>query len=223
MDRLNSYEMEVYSLNQQIIEQRRSEYFNRLHEYYKDSQEISLVEYKRIRDSLNGGDRSVLSSLAEKSIYYIIISVSKLYAKYDIDSYMPIEEAFSYAYAVVSKYVDTFNKLPQCRAEYVESTINFLAYKVILRHYQRERRNIEKTILMAPSDLAWTIDQIEKDEMHLNDLNNADLNRIFEKMKSILREREIKIISLKFGLNGEEVKTYKEIGDMYGVTRGRAE
>jgi len=50
-----------------------------------------------------------------------------------------------------------------------------------------------------------------------------EIRERLSKVISKLRQREIDIITLRFGLNGNPEMTLQEIADVYGVTRGRIE
>ena len=124
-----NYIIETYSLDPKVIKQRQKTYMEQLQSYFVGAKEITIIEYKQIRNDFNNGDMSALSRLVEKSIYNLIISISKLYAKYDIEKYLRIDEAFSYVYEKFDKYVMKFNKLPRYRTEFTDSTINFFVYR----------------------------------------------------------------------------------------------
>ncbi len=60
--------------------------------------------------------------------------------------------------------------------------------------------------------------------MLLHPLPNCDLQRHLEKAVRLLNEiepREAQILTLRFGLNGQEAMTLKEIGKEMGLTRER--
>lgn len=44
---------------------------------------------------------------------------------------------------------------------------------------------------------------------------------ITTKMLSVLREKEREVLTLRFGLDGDEPHTYEDIGDIYGITGPR--
>ena len=45
------------------------------------------------------------------------------------------------------------------------------------------------------------------------------VKKLYEKMKSILKDREKTIIELRFGLDGDKPKTQKQIAKMMGISR----
>ena len=46
-----------------------------------------------------------------------------------------------------------------------------------------------------------------------------NIKKLYDKVKTILKERERKIIELRFGLNGKEPKTQNEIAKNMGISR----
>lgn len=52
----------------------------------------------------------------------------------------------------------------------------------------------------------------------LTDLMLSDFRKI---LKDVLTEKELDVISLRFGIGGGEAKTLEEVGNIYGVTRER--
>ena len=45
------------------------------------------------------------------------------------------------------------------------------------------------------------------------------INKLYDKIKKVLKNRERTIIELRFGLNGKEPKTQKEIAKDMGISR----
>ena len=45
------------------------------------------------------------------------------------------------------------------------------------------------------------------------------VKKLYEKVKTILKDREKMIIELRFGLNGRKPKTQNEIAQMIGISR----
>lgn len=45
------------------------------------------------------------------------------------------------------------------------------------------------------------------------------VKKLYEKLKSVLKEREKTIIELRFGLDGDKPKTQKQIAKMMGISR----
>ena len=45
------------------------------------------------------------------------------------------------------------------------------------------------------------------------------IKKLYEKLKSVLKDREKTIIELRFGLDGDKPKTQKQIAKMMGISR----
>ena len=45
------------------------------------------------------------------------------------------------------------------------------------------------------------------------------IKKLYEKVKTVLKDREKMIIELRFGLNGKKPKTQNEIAQMIGISR----
>ena len=45
------------------------------------------------------------------------------------------------------------------------------------------------------------------------------VKKLYEKLKSVLKDREKTIIELRFGLGGDKPKTQKQIAKMMGISR----
>ena len=62
---------------------------------------------------------------------------------------------------------------------------------------------------------------IENDERNIEDEVDLKLKikLLYEKIKSVLKDREKTIIELRFGLDGHKPKTQHEIAEMMGISR----
>jgi RNA polymerase sporulation-specific sigma factor len=45
------------------------------------------------------------------------------------------------------------------------------------------------------------------------------IKKLYEKIKSVLKEREREILTLRFGLYGQKTKTQNQIAEMMGISR----
>ena len=65
------------------------------------------------------------------------------------------------------------------------------------------------------------LDVIEKEEMCIDDEIDLKfkIKELYNKMKQVLKEREINILNLRFGLNGIKPRTQHEIANMMGISR----
>ena len=62
---------------------------------------------------------------------------------------------------------------------------------------------------------------MENDERNIEDEvdDKIKIKLLYEKMKSVLKDREKTILELRFGLDGHKPKTQHEIAKMMGISR----
>ena len=65
------------------------------------------------------------------------------------------------------------------------------------------------------------MDILENDERSIDEEIDIKLKvkKMYEKMKSVLKNREKMILELRFGLNGDKPKTQNQIAQMLGISR----
>ena len=71
-------------------------------------------------------------------------------------------------------------------------------------------------------DNVITLEEVlENDSKSVEDIVDTKIkvNRVYEKIKEVLKDREKTIIELRFGLDGHKPKTQNEIADMMGISR----
>ena len=71
-------------------------------------------------------------------------------------------------------------------------------------------------------DNVITLEEVlENDSKSVEDIVDTKIkvNRVYEKIKEVLKDRENTIIELRFGLRGGKPKTQKEIAKAMGISR----
>ena len=71
-------------------------------------------------------------------------------------------------------------------------------------------------------DNVITLEEVlENDSKSVEDIVDTKIkvNRLYEKIKEVLKDREKTIIELRFGLRGGKPKTQKEIAKAMGISR----
>ena len=71
-------------------------------------------------------------------------------------------------------------------------------------------------------DNVITLEEVlENDSKSVEDIVDTKIkvNRVYEKIKEVLKDREKTIIELRFGLRGGKTKTQKEIAKAMGISR----
>lgn len=92
----------------------------------------------------------------------------------------------------------------------------------------RELLNIarEHVSLDAPinSENEKTLGQIIQDNIYVSPDNSIDEEELKESINAVLStltDKEIKVLELRFGLNGKKTHSLKEIGEIFGLTKER--
>ena len=62
---------------------------------------------------------------------------------------------------------------------------------------------------------------LENDEKNIEDVIDLKfkIKELYNNMKKVLEDREKKIIEMRFGLNGEKIKTQREIAKILNISR----
>jgi len=132
-----------------------------------------------------------------KDTLFGIYDVLKDFCLYEYDSTKIDEELLT----AVSKKID-------CSKEDAEVYIGYL-----ITFYSIEELMEEKNIDFSDENFA--------EEEMLHEVNNSELNKIFETMFDSFNEREKNIVFSRFGFNDGREKTLEEVGNEFGVTRER--
>ena len=72
--------------------------------------------------------------------------------------------------------------------------------------------------LSSEHDIAYTMDDIE--ENIAREQLKSHIKRLF-KTPAFLQERELRVITYRFGLDGKGVRTFREIGEIFKVSKER--
>lgn len=102
-------------------------------------------------------------------------------------------------------------------------------------HFNRDRLECFYYMIYQMYDILNAEDCIPKDSLYFNDrienvgvrfpydeyVYNKEVKRNLEKVFETLTKRECLVLTLKFGLDGNDPKTYDEIGRIFSVTRER--
>ena len=82
--------------------ERKENYINQGLSFYQGIEKLTAEEYKKIKQELENGNNSILRLLCEKSIYSIIVSVSNIYSKFDIEAVLPYSDYLSQTILIAS-------------------------------------------------------------------------------------------------------------------------
>ena len=170
---------------------------------------------KRLKD----GDDEARNILIEKNLR-LVAHVCKKYSNSNVDQ----DDLISIGTIGLIKGINSFDVDKGSKlSTYVSRCID----NEILMHFRSTKKLSSEVFLNEPigkdkDDNVVTLqDVLENDERSVED--SVDLKfkikLLYEKMKSILKDRERTILELRFGLDGNKPKTQIEIAHSMGISR----
>lgn len=180
---------------------------------------LSSEEEKIYLDRLQEGDEEARNILIERNLR-LVAHISKKYSSTNIEQ----DDLISIGTIGLIKGINSFNNGKGVKlATYVARCIE----NEILMHLRSTKKIGAEIYLDEPigkdkDDNVITLKEvIEADEKSIEDQVDLKMkvNKLYKKIKEVLKGREKLIIELRFGLNGESPKTQKEIAKMMGISR----
>ena len=177
-------------------------------------------EEERIRiEKLKDGDEEARNILIEKNLR-LVAHVCKKYSNSNVDQ----DDLISIGTIGLIKGINSFKPEKGAKlSTYVSRCID----NEILMHLRATKKLGAEVYLNEPigkdkDDNVITLQEIlENDERNIEDEVDIKMKikLLYEKMKSILKDREKTILELRFGLGGHKPKTQHEIAKMMGISR----
>lgn len=216
---IKNYNLPKKLLSELEIEELKEKYFSIAKQAYPKMERLSAAEYSSLAKKYNSGYKEALNIVMEKSKHEIFKCLASLYALYDIDIDISLSYAdgMSEAYLYVRNYIKyDLGKLPATKSVFSRSVINLGTYYSMVRFYNYFiRKNLDKTIKNVTRE---EIENIEITDDILNKLANDEIIQVLEEFYKTLTDTQIKAFKLKFGLDGNNELTYKEIAKQINMT-----
>ncbi len=167
---------------------------------------------------LANGDEEAREQLIERNLR-LVVYISKKFENTGVD----LEDLISVGSIGLIKAVNTFNSNKKIKlATYASRCIE----NEILMHLRKVSKQKKETSLDSP--LSFDSDG---NELLLSDVIGIDVDEAFKSMETDmekeviykalekLNSREKQIVSMRFGLNGEEEKTQKQVADLLNISQ----
>ena len=182
-------------------------------------EQLSSKEEKMYLERLCTGDEEARNILIEHNLR-LVAHVCKKYSNSNVDQ----DDLISIGTIGLIKGINNFKPEKGAKlSTYVSRCID----NEILMHFRATKKLNAEVFLDEPigkdkDDNCITLQEIlENDERSIED--SVDLKMkvklLYEKMKSILKDRERTILELRFGLDGNKPKTQIEIAKDLGISR----
>lgn len=180
---------------------------------------LSPEEEKICIENMSNGDEEARNILIERNLR-LVAHVSKKYSTTNIDQ----DDLISIGTIGLIKAINSFDytkniKLATYAARCIDNEI-----LMFIRTSKKTKAEVflNEAIGKDKDDNEITLlDVIEKEEMCVDDEIDLKLKikELYNKMKEVLKDREINILKLRFGLGGIRPRTQHEIAKDLGISR----
>lgn len=180
---------------------------------------LSSEEEKRCLEKLKQGDDEARNILIERNLR-LVAHVAKKYSNSNVDQ----DDLISIGTIGLIKGINSFDVDKGSRlSTYVSRCID----NEILMHLRATKKLGAEVALNEPigkdkDDNVVTLEEVlEADVRGVDEIIDLKMKikKLYEKVRTVLKDREKMIIELRFGLNGTKPKTQNEIAEMMGISR----
>ena len=180
---------------------------------------LNANDEKMYLQKMKAGDNEARNILIERNLR-LVAHVCKKYSNSNVDQ----DDLISIGTIGLIKGINSFNVDKGAKlSTYVSRCID----NEILMHFRATKKLGAEVYLNDPigkdkDDNVVTLQEVlENDERSIEE--SVDLKfkikQLYEKMKSVLKDREKTILELRFGLDGHKPKTQIEIANQMGISR----
>jgi RNA polymerase sigma factor (sigma-70 family) len=210
----------IYSNVAETQKKRREEFYKEVGPIYSKLKKMPKEKYFEIKQDFDSGDKSALDRLMDESIYFIVEDVVEIFAKYEIENVLKVEDVISSCIERYSAYIHTFYELPEVYSKYTNSIIQQYVYFTVVREYRDEYKRLENLDVMNPSQLTVAIDKERQYEIENVNQNKQEFVKTLKPLTKKLTEQQKNALIMYFSENNP--KNIEEIAKELNITRGRA-
>lgn len=180
---------------------------------------LSIEEEKKCLEKLKQGEEEARNILIERNLR-LVAHVAKKYGNSNVEQ----DDLISIGTIGLIKGINSFDVEKGSRlSTYVSRCID----NEILMHLRATKKLGAEVALNEPigkdkDDNVVTLEEVlEAEQRGVDEIIDLKMKikTLYEKVKTILKDREKMIIELRFGLNGAKPKTQNEIAKMIGISR----
>ncbi len=180
---------------------------------------LSSEEEKDCLLRLKNGDEEARNILIERNLR-LVAHVCKKYSNTNVEQ----DDLISIGTIGLIKGINSFNLDKGSKlSTYVSRCID----NEILMHLRSIKKLNSEVYLNEPigkdkDDNIVTLQEVlENDDRSIEEIVDIrmKIKKLYEKMKTILKDREKSILEMRFGLDGNKPKTQNEIANMMGISR----
>lgn len=180
---------------------------------------LTQEEEKNYLKRMEEGDEEAKNKLIEKNLR-LVAHVCKKYGNANIE----LDDLISIGTIGLIKGVNSFKQSKGVKlSTYVSRCID---NEILMYLRSKKKQNaevyLEDSIGKDKDDNTVTLQEvIESEGRNVEELVDLKIkiNKLYKKIKEVLKDREKLIIELRFGLNGNKPKTQNQIAKMLGISR----
>ena len=179
---------------------------------------LSAEEESSLIEQLSSGDEKIRDELIEHNLR-LVVDIARKFENTGVD----LDDLISVGTIGLIKSVNSFNADKNIKlATYASRCIE----NEILMYLRRTVKLKSEVSFDEPLNTDW-----EGNELVLSDVMGTDSDAVYKKIENgvetellthalgKLGEREREIMRLRYGLNGEDEKTQREVADMLGISQ----
>ncbi|WP_194190259.1 RNA polymerase sporulation sigma factor SigE [Clostridium chrysemydis] len=179
---------------------------------------LTKDEEEELMEKLRKGDEEVRATLIERNLRLVVYIARKFE-----NTGVYVEDLISVGTIGLIKSVNTFN--PEKKIKLATYASRCIENEILM--YLRKNSKIKAEIsFYEPLNIDWDGNELllsdilgtENDTVYNMIEDEVDKQLLFIALKN-LNEREKEIVKLRFGLNGTNEKTQKEVADMLGISQ----
>jgi RNA polymerase sporulation-specific sigma factor len=179
---------------------------------------LSKEEEEVLLEKLPKGDKAARSILIERNLR-LVVYIARKFENTGIN----IEDLISIGTIGLIKAVNTFNPEKKIKlATYASRCIE----NEILMYLRRNNKIRSEVSFDEPLNVDWDGNELllsdvlgTEEDIITKDLESTVDKKLLFKALHQLSDREKQIMELRFGLNGEEEKTQKDVADLLGISQ----
>ena len=180
---------------------------------------LTAIQEKQYLEEYAAGDRNARNILIEHNLR-LVAHIIKKYSIHDRD----VEDLLSIGTIGLIKAIDSFDSSKGIRlATYASRCIE----NELLMMMRNEKKNSKEVYLYESigtdkeGNEISLIDVIESDTVDIVDKINSQrmVRKIYSQIKEVLSERELEIIIKRYGLDGSDGLTQRELAHSLGISR----
>ncbi len=180
---------------------------------------LTIEEEKQCLEKMKNGDEEARNMLIERNLR-LVAHISKKYLSTNIEQ----DDLISIGTIGLIKGINSFDTSKNIKlATYASRCIE----NEILMYIRSSKKNKAEVYLNEPigkdseDNEVTLIEVLENNERTIEDEIDIKLKikKLYKKMKEVLKEREQKILELRYGLDGRKPKTQNEIAYIMGISR----